>query len=119
MQKEINSLEDQIETIFQNNTNVEEELLEKDDSKELPKMSIVDRLFNKLEDKKLINKYVQTVMTIKKEQGYLNQKDEDQDTTFFVRIGLLEFDKSQGQWKGYKLSKNGEEVLIKAQLEIE
>jgi hypothetical protein len=120
MQKEINSLEEQIQEMFRINGEREgQESLEALIENEPKSFTATDKLFNKLKTKDLVNKFINTVMNIHREQGWMNHENEDEDTSYFIRIGLLEFEKSESEFTKYNLTDSGQEVLKKAQLEMD
>lgn len=119
MQKEIDSLEGQIQEMYRASAEKErEESLEKEKT-ENTGLTPIDKLYRKLQEKYLVNKFVHTVIQIRREQGWFENKNEDEDVKFFVRTGLLEYEKSDENWTMYNITKNGQEVLKKAQIEIE
>ena len=119
MQKEISSLEEQIQEMFRANAEREgEESLNKE-----PEIAPVestkpeDILFNKLKKKDLFDNFLTTSIEVSKDEGWL--KDKDENMSYYVKLGLIGIDKTDNEWTMYHLTDIGSKVVSKIRLTIE
>tara|TARA_R110002072_G_scaffold302379_2_gene484974 strand:- start:2985 stop:3761 length:777 start_codon:yes stop_codon:yes gene_type:complete len=112
---EISELEKTIDNM-NSNSNQENENLEQSINLD----NEVNVLFNKIKQKKLIDEYIDLTDSIgKEEQGWIKNEDLSNSTGYFIKLGLLNSGKDNGDYSRMDLTTIGEKVLRRSRLEIE
>jgi hypothetical protein len=124
LHREISQLEDQLQEYFSAASEREaiEDGEENKDVKSNQNDILADEesnvLFEKIKSKNLGGKYLETVLSIQKGQGWLYR--DDNDIKYFTKLGLLDYLESDSQDNSikYNVSKTGENVLRRTRLDL-
>jgi phage antirepressor YoqD-like protein len=120
LQKEIVNLEVKLETAYARAPKVDyvDEVSENTDQySAIGGETEANILLRKLKNKNLIDGYLDTILRLEKEEGWL--KRDDENITYFSKLGLFRITENRNDFVQYELTEIGHSVARKARLSIE